>query len=615
MDFNAKLITADTSVKIGKSNQATNKVKITVTTSPQQAQTKVTVTVGCGPTEDALLASQDEVVKVTCQAAGETEAAEMTAAPKPPTGKKAWDTGDFPISLPLLITLENFVSNTPPGDAVITVLVEKSKGGNDWEKGESFSIEVKKELEPRDRPEIRYFTVNPNYILHAGQTEVTASFCATGYETLTLFRNNEEMRNWPEAPDAANKIIFGAFPVKGKFPETEKPSITSVYRLKGKYKKQGDKEKEKGQTEVEDTLDRTVQVISPGWNQIELPQGSPVRLFVADDFSGSGSKRSYGIFKDRGGAYALYSSATGVDAWRLEPGDVPPEMATSPGVYYKNKLWLIGGSSVDPNNPRNQVRCYEKADPNRVDRSWNKKNDFPSTMPGRMGHACVVFQDTLWVIGGYNNGKAYRDVWQGKEKADGQLEWSCLQDQCDWDGRLYPAATTWRNPEGLPEVWIYGGSADPQSSEPMHDFWSTRDGRAWQRMDEKGSPPVPIMPDPGAPLASTLVAFPQKEASTTAPQTEASTTALLDRLFLMGSFKEFAIKEKDLKPGNRIFSFLFEWHPGTGLWEGRPVFDGWQQFQGQNFYMQAVVFNRFLFCWSLRDDPTFIGKLNILVSR
>src|SRR4029078_9288964 len=106
---------------------------------------------------------------------------------------------------------------------------------------------------------------------------------------------------------------------------------------------------------------------------------------------------------------------------------------------------------------------------------------------------------------------------------------------------------------------------------------------------------------------SALVAFPG-----------ADTTR--DRLILMGSFLEPAIEKssndpsKNLNAGNRVFSFLFEWNPGTSLWEARPVFDGWQQFQGQNFYMQAVVFNRFLFCWSLQNDAEFRGKLKLLVS-
>ena len=83
----------------------------------------------------------------------------------------------------------------------------------------------------------------------------------------------------------------------------------------------------------------------------------------------------------------------------------------------------------------------------------------------------------------------------------------------------------------------------------------------------------------------------------------------------MGSFRELAMNGNNKDQGNRISSFLFEWHPGTCLWESRPVFDGWQQFQGQNFYMQAVFFNRFLFCWSLLNEPTFMGRLNILVSQ
>ncbi|MBK7676725.1 MAG: hypothetical protein IPJ27_19260 [Candidatus Accumulibacter sp.] len=395
--------TADTAVRIGDSFAATNQVGIEVDASPQLpagTTVRVTVTVGCGAKEADLLASRDEFLKVTGESAGKT--VNIIPAQNPSAGKRAWDTGTFPTALPVSISLKGFVSNTPPGDAEIEVLVETSTGRQQWSTGGKASITVKKELEPREEPGIRYFTVNPSYILHAGQTAVTVSFCATGYETLTLFRNNEEVGNWP-AQDAEHRIISGSFPVQGQFPETEKPSITSVYRLEGKYTKPD-------QTEVRNALDRTVQVISPGWNRIALPQGSPVRLFVANDFSGSGSDRLYGIFRNVGGSYALHSSATGVDAWRLEPGDVPQHMATSPGIYYKNKLWLIGGSSVDPDSPLNQVWCYE------ADQSWTRKGDFPSTMPARMGHACLVFQDTLWVIGGYNNGTAYRDVWQGKEK-------------------------------------------------------------------------------------------------------------------------------------------------------------------------------------------------------
>jgi hypothetical protein len=573
MDFTVTR-TDDTEVKVGDKNKSSNQIGINVKAGPAGTKVKVNVTVSCGAKEADLLGSSTESVTVT--RVGSTTS--LAALSNLPSGRKGWTTGSFPIELPVSISLKNFLSKTPPGDTEIEVVVYISTGTAKWSAGETHQVKVKKILEARPNPEIRYFTVDPNYVLHAGQTEVEVSFLATGYETLTLFRNNEEVKSWTGQ--------------QGEYPD--KPSITSVYRLEARYTTQ----KQEKQVDV---LDRTVQVISPGWNQIALPQGSPVRLFVANDFSGSGAERLYGIFKDENGTSALYSSATGVDAWRLEPGDLPKGMETSPGVYYKNKLWLIGGSSVDPDRPSNDVWCYE-ADRPTESRYWKRKGSFDPKMKARMGHACVHFQDTLWVVGGYNNGEAYSDVWQGKENQQGQLEWSPLQARCEWNGRLNPAAATWKNENGLSEVWIYGGSIHPQSP-PMRDFWSSIDGKTWQKLDENRLPLVPIMPDPGEPLASAFAAFAQ------------AGTTQVDRLLLMGSFKELAIKAGTPSPGNRVFSFLFEWHPSTALWEGRPVFDGWEQFQGQNFYMQAVVFNRFIFCWSLRNDPDFMGRLNILVSR
>ena len=88
----------------------------------------------------------------------------------------------------------------------------------------------------------------------------------------------------------------------------------------------------------------------------------------------------------------------------------------------------------------------------------------------------------------------------------------------------------------------------------------------------------------------------------------------VDRLFLLGSFQEWAADKAGQKRlGNRISSFIFEWQWGHKVWEVQPVFEGWQQFQGDSFYMQAIAFNRFLFVWSLRSEIDAALKLNILV--
>jgi hypothetical protein len=588
-NFSAKVQLPDgrTYLKIGELDQS---FKIKADATDRSKKVRITVTVGCDPTRtEDLLASGDSHIKVSCEASGEDGAIEMT--PKETGTTIGFNTGTFSISLPAVISLEEFVSNSTEGDAAIDVSFEIESGDGVFSPGEKYTVTVKKSLEVKSVPTIRYFKVNPAFILHAGEKNVEITFFATGYDTLTLSRNNTAICTW-DKPIGEQKVIDGKFPVA---PQVEKPSITSVYRLTGKY------QNNKGE-EVQKSLDRIVEVISPGWNQVTLPQGSPIHLVVAKDLSGTSSEdRLYGIFRDDKDKYSLYSSATGVDDWSAAEGEVPAHMGASPCVYYKNKLWLIGGSSValgiESGKPANEVWWYEKKKDGRSNWTNNKGAlKFPPLMKPRIGHACLVFPGKtnagIWVIGGYNDhtGGALQDIWLLKEEPVGSdtFVWKPVNQTCSWDKRLNLAATLLGKKKGRSdeayEVWIYGGSADPTSA-GLTDLWSTTDGTTWNGLKN------PLDPNPGEPRGAALVARSRDMSGT-------------DKLSLLGSFKE----------GNRISSFLFEWHPGTGYWESYPVLDGWQQFQGENFYMQAVGFNRFLFCWSLQTDPGFTGKLNVLVS-
>ena len=580
-------------IQIGQPNQS---FAIDVEPVGPTKKVKITVILGCGSTQADLLDSADETIKkVSFKAGAKVENMVLVTVPTP--GKKSWHTGTFPKEVPVSITFDGFSSNTPPGEAEVIVLVQ-TWTDNKWsDPPEQHLKKLKKEVVEPEKQAVHYFIANPEFILHAGQKEVTLSFLATGYDYAVLLRNNEEVASWksPFPAGPQDKSIAASY--------KDKPSITSVYRLHLK----------KPDTDSFDDRSITVQVISAGWNQITLPQGSPIRLFVANDFSGSGADRLYGIFRDEEDHYALYSSATGIDTWREEAGQVPPGMEMSPGVYYKNKLWLIGGRSVGTElKAASQVWCYESDTSG--NRNWVKKVEFPQNMRSRVGHACVVFprkvqgamEEEVWIIGGYNKSVspyALNDVWRFREDGSGtQLQWEPLGNS-SWNPRLNPAAAVYKDGQNGYEVWIYGGSAKPQSA-GLTDFWSTNDGKTWVDMSKKDLP-VPIMPDPGVPLGATLLSY-FRSGSSGVPQSA--------RLFMLGSFKETRLESgKDV--GNRIFSFVFEWHRGTSYWEANPVFNGWQQFQGQNFYMQAVVFNSFLFCWSLPDDPKFKGTLNILVSR
>jgi hypothetical protein len=583
-------------VNIGDSFQAQNRIVLTVkgTGAYDGVAVALTVEVGCGAGASDLLASKNNRVKATCSY-GDVEDEELVLAVTADQGKKSWESGMFSaITLPATIRLEDFVSNTPAGQATISLTIRDDDGERPLVKS------VPKSLDQAQAPAIRYFLVDPNYVLYAGQTVVTVSFLATGVDRVSLFRNNEEVKSW----ERRDGVITDRF--------KDKPSITSVYQLKGYF--------DSGQQEPVSAPDRIVQVMSSGWNRLSLPIGSPIRLFVAEDFRGSGLARLYGIFRDADGNYSLYSSSTGLDGW-VQEGDIPTEakhMAMSPGVVYNGKLWLIGGSSVDPENCSNDVWSYDK-------NGWsNRSGEQQAPWSKRMGHACVVFpkqtrqggiENEIWLIGGVEGVHAYNDIWRCTED-NGALCWENISKQCPWQGRMNHAATVVRNSSGESMLWLYGGSEDPWITLNLYDMWSTLDGMKWKlhklEPDDSyklGPGESAIVPDPGRPLGCALVIF-------------RSNASLPDRLFLLGSFQEWADAHtpgSDL--GNRISSFMFEWQWGKLAWEVQPIIEGWQQFHGDNFYMQAIAFNRCVFVWSLPSDiegelemnGNAILKLNIFI--
>ncbi len=647
MTFEIKPSTDNTSITIGDSNQTPNKIGIEVT-STEDADIRVTITVQCGGKETDLLASKDARVSASYQINGQTLPMSAVTNPPPPADERVWNTGSEAIAISssqkLSILLEKFVSNTPPGESRIAVFIETWNEDREiWllpgEYVPEDGIPIEKISKVSQDPEIQYFTLDPDYILHAGRTQVKVRFYATDYqgENIALYRNNEPV-SWKDPfdifsrarikPDEeqkkfldiecgddidlrkqvdallagrsnaeASSMVRQGSGVSGYF--TDYPSITSVYRLEAR-----------SEGKLSYAEKRTVQVISPGWNQVALPQGSPIRLFVVpQDLSGSGGARLYGIFMDKEDGYALYSSETGVDHWRLEEGEVPQHMATSPGVYYKGQLWLIGGSAVSSKIVSSEVWRYA-VNKSKNTRSWSKATMFSSGMPVRMGHACVVYPRTLddgmveeeiWVMGGYNQGSVYSDVWRLKED-QGKFDWEPLSENA-WTGRMNHAAATFKNADGENEVWVYGGSRKP-NEDGLFDLWFTDDGGSTWKQKKTSEEDRRIVPDPGRPLGSALVAYSPTDEDNAGP----------GRLFLIGSFMEWADGTAGGRLGNRVSSFMFEWYAVTGVWEARPVSNGWQQFQGQNFYMQAVAYNGFIFVWSLRRNIDSTLKLNILVS-
>jgi hypothetical protein len=600
---NMTVVLDQAEVKFGEGHASTNTIAIELTNNGLKATVRVTVKVKCGNTEEALLEATTATV-----IAARTPVGELNKTIK--DDQIEWQTGEFGTEIDkdktLKITLKGFDSNTRPGPAKVEVVVQPEKDG-DWGEGFKETFEVTKTAETPTEPTIHYFTVTPDYVLHAGRDSVTVSLYATDFDKIKLYRNNQLFRELPDKFIPAQKTVITpgsreVTVITASFHEG--PSITTVYRLEA-----SNKPKVPPIVEPPTIIQRTVHVISPGWNQIAPPQGYPTRLFVAPDFTSSkgasAPERLYGIFVDRDAKANLYSSATGVDDWRLEGGSVPPEMAMSPGVYYDNKLWLIGGSSVDPDATGKEVQVYEK-DTVKSEMHWAEGPKTPPTMEARMGHTCVAVPGGpykgIWVLGGYNKaGKCLDDVWTLRGET-----WSRQPaEESRWPARMRLAAACFRFDPNAPddyEVWIYGGADSPNPKVRMTDLWSTVDGKTWIDQKKHG-----ICPSPGEPLGAALLNYEVKVKSKSSLEKD----TWHSRVFLAGTFLEPATSGKR----NRHSSFIFEWHDANKVWQARSVGDGWQQFGGAAFYMQAIAFNTFIFIWSLHHelDPAAPPKLNILI--
>jgi hypothetical protein len=357
-------------------------------------------------------------------------------------------------------------------------------------------------------------------------------------------------------------------------------------------------------------LSLTVQVAQAGWNRQPLHQGYPTVLMKALAFGSGESDRLYGVFVDpKTEEIGLYSSATGFPPWRMESNgqdfkDIQAvsdnqtynlsDMSHSPGVASGGKLWLVGGSSVDPDPTQisNEVWYYHK-DSNSKQEVWVRDN--PGGFSARMGHCVVDFKNQLWVLGGSDGNRPLNDVWSCDPLQDDpkKRNWSPITPAAKWPGRCMFAAVATPASEGVPgfekeKMWIYGGTDDPDIIVAKMDLWSTTDGATWQQENT-----LMLGPQPGQPNGATMFWD--------------------DGLHLAGSFKSGTRADPTDYNGARLSAMVYSLSAERLLWEANPVSWGWEQFGGNTFLMQSIVFNRFWFFWSLFQDIQTAPKLNVFI--
>jgi hypothetical protein len=296
-----------------------------------------------------------------------------------------------------------------------------------------------------------------------------------------LVWSTHQMKDCQISIESTNVLLHTCERAEGEF--TVEPSVTTTYRLSGKSTLPG-----AGPPEPKLT---TITVREPGWYAKSMVLGEEdvqrtkfrplgeesvqVQLFPSLLFQ---EEALYGVFRtfigERMRAFLLQSLYP-LDGWQLletsvdqRSGEqVPAASTTSPGVFFDNELWLVGGSQVDDATVSNDVWSVA----HRAEKPHWVKRDEPPWQP-RMGHAVLEYQGKLWVMGGCDvERNPLNDVWAWDPISG---KWTRLFERAPWSPRCMFASVVFGD-----AVYVLGGREEPAVDEAFsrHDAHVYKDGK------------------------------------------------------------------------------------------------------------------------------------------
>jgi hypothetical protein len=142
------------------------------------------------------------------------------------------------------------------------------------------------------------------------------------------------------------------------------------------------------------------------------------------------------------------------------------------GAVFNDEMWVIGGFDGPTDGPVGTSVWHS-----RDGKSWTRAPDFPRA---RDGHACIVFAGKLWVLGGgqrypLSGDSAMGDAWS---TTDGAV-WTRESDSAAFPPRRGHAALVFDG-----KLWVLCGRSGERSdySRLRNDVWSSADGKTWNQV-------------------------------------------------------------------------------------------------------------------------------------
>ena len=175
------------------------------------------------------------------------------------------------------------------------------------------------------------------------------------------------------------------------------------------------------------------------------------------------------VFKDQIWLLGGYDFSYTNDVWRSSNGKDWTEVKNIPwqgrahhrSIVFKDKIWVIGGNDNPADSSAYFYDIWNSSDGTNWQKvsnpTWSKRGDFTS----------VVFDNKIWIMGGYNDGIYLNDVWSSP---DGK-NWTQVTANAPWSARSVHTSIVFNN-----KIWILGGFGQ---SDINNDIWSSVDGKNW----------------------------------------------------------------------------------------------------------------------------------------
>jgi hypothetical protein len=142
-------------------------------------------------------------------------------------------------------------------------------------------------------------------------------------------------------------------------------------------------------------------------------------------------------------------------------------------VQFNGAIYALGALTGDYENFSISTKILRTKDFEKWETVAEKSN-----LPQRVFYGTVLFDNKIWMLGGYDGKRYLNDVWNS---ADG-VHWNLVAKNAPWSPRTASVLTVFKG-----ELWLLGGGAIDGDKEINPDsereVWVSRDGKSWRAVE------------------------------------------------------------------------------------------------------------------------------------